>query len=154
MGYFCLKCGEIYKENIKNTQIQYNKNNNIEDWIFCPKLKCIGQVIEVDDMFLPIIRLLNNKGYYTEHCCSGHVGTDTYDSYISFDKTIQGLLLIPEGYIEEKDNNKYCIRRNYSDKLNDIDFHLELLNNAIETLNWAKELKNIKPLQLEKLIST
>lgn len=153
MGYFCLKCGEIYKSNIKDTQIQFENNGKIEDRIWCPKTSCIGQVIEVDDIFLPIIKLLNKKGYYTSFCCSGHVGDNGLSSYISFDDTMHGLPNIPKGYKEEKDSNIYCIRKNYDDKLSEIEIHKLILENAIITLQWAEQLEDIKGKQIMNLVS-
>lgn len=152
MGYFCLKCGEIYKSNIDKTKIDMKKDDTNVNYIFCPKLSCIGEVIEVDDIFLPIIKTLNNKGYYTSYCCSGHIGDNHIDSYIAFDKTIQGLLTIPKGYKEEKDDDKYCIRKDYDSNLSESETHRQILENAMETLQWAEGLEDIKSEQLMNLI--
>ena len=32
----------------------------------------VDNIIEIDDRMVPIIRELNNKGYKTTYCCSGH----------------------------------------------------------------------------------
>lgn len=76
MGYLCLKCYETYTTLFQN----------------CPKTSCYGYVIEVDDLMLPTIMLLNQKGYYTKFCCSGH----TYDKdcypYVAFDSFLNEML--------------------------------------------------------------
>jgi hypothetical protein len=144
MGYFCLKCGDIYHDIIRKTVVTYDKDGSTEEWIHCPKINCIGQVIEVDDMFLPIIKLLNEKGYFTSYCCSGHIKDCRSNTYIVFDNTIQGLPSIPEGYIESKDDGKYEIRKEYNKNLSDYEYHIKLLENAIVTMKWVESLDNLK----------
>ena len=52
----------------------------------CPKYGCYGTLVEIDEMIAPMIRELNNKGYITDFCCSGHPGSTSCSSYsyISF----------------------------------------------------------------------
>lgn len=100
MVYLCLDCYEIYKIPLQN----------------CPKASCNGQVIEVDELMLPIIILLNQKGYYTEFCCSGHIyeGKECYP-YIAFDSYLNQVLSndefknlfkgLPECWVVEEGNS-------------------------------------------------
>jgi len=67
MKKLCLKCYNVYDYNVK-LQICGN-------YMFCPSACCIGNVVEIDDNIIDVIILLNQKGYKTEYCCSGH----TYD---------------------------------------------------------------------------
>ena len=47
--YLCLECGEIYDSDWLN-------NNELFEYIQCPKTNCIGTLIEVDELLLPTIR--------------------------------------------------------------------------------------------------
>lgn len=69
MAYLCLDCYETYKTDLSN----------------CPKTSCNGHIVEIDELMLPIIMLLNQKGYITEHCCSGHIYDDCCYPYVIFD---------------------------------------------------------------------
>lgn len=33
---------------------------------------CGGEIVHIDDQMVTIIRILNQKGYKTQYCCSGH----------------------------------------------------------------------------------
>lgn len=111
MGYLCLKCFNTYGNFISNGRgikpIKYDDN---KEWISCPNTKCIGQVIEVDELILLTIKILNQKGYYTKFCCSGHSYHEISQCYILFEKGIE-LLNIPKGFTSEKckqGDNKDC----------------------------------------------
>jgi hypothetical protein len=54
--FLCNECWETY-----------DRNHD-----YCPKKSCDGEIFEVDDDIVPIIVALNEKGYITEYCCSGH----------------------------------------------------------------------------------
>lgn len=47
------------------------------------QLKCVdgcdGDIVEIDDEMVSIVRILNHKGYITSYCCSGH----DYDEHVS-----------------------------------------------------------------------
>lgn len=72
MSYLCLNCYKVYK----------NK----------PKKNCCSNAIEIDDFMIPSIVLLNQKGYKTEFCCSGHIYDDVCCPYISFDSSFNNVL--------------------------------------------------------------
>ena len=78
MAYLCLDCYETYKIPLQN----------------CPKTSCNGQVIEVDELMLPIVMLLNQKGYHTEFCCAGHIyeQKNCCYPYIVFDSDLNEVL--------------------------------------------------------------
>lgn len=78
MAYLCLECNETYKMSLD----------------YCPKTSCNGVIIEVDELMLPIIMLLNNKGYITEFCCSGHIceQDNRCYPYITFDSCLNDIL--------------------------------------------------------------
>lgn len=62
MAWICLGCFEIYNDFLLN-----------KDVLFCPKVDCGCEVVEIDDLMVPIVIALNSKGYYTKFCCSGHL---------------------------------------------------------------------------------
>lgn len=64
MAYLCMSCLQVYKDNLKH----------------CPKADCYGKVEEIDELMLPIIKTLNEKGYKTDFCCSGHVYENKFGS--------------------------------------------------------------------------
>lgn len=142
MGVFCLLCGEIYRKETVFSKSEYKIADKTYTWTLCPKVKCNGNVIEVDDMFLPIIKMLNKKGYITNHCCCGHVDDGCIESYISFASNVD-IPYKPEGYEWETYDNGLCIRKYYPNS--DIfELHKQLLENALITLQWANELPEIK----------
>ena len=55
MGYICLSCYEEYARESLNLEL----HDGYE--YFCPKATCGGSVVEIDDLLLPIIKLLNLK---------------------------------------------------------------------------------------------
>ena len=77
MAYLCLDCYEVYRMGLP----------------YCPKATCNGDtIIEVDELMLPTILLLNQKGYCTEYCCSGHAYEGYYSPYIVFDSFLNEML--------------------------------------------------------------
>ena len=54
--FLCTMCWETYDRDLS----------------YCPKKSCDGDVVEIDDDLVPVIVELNEKGYITEYCCSGH----------------------------------------------------------------------------------
>jgi len=65
-----------------------------EQWLEFPRL-LRGTYVSIDKDIYPIIRWLNQNGYYTEYCCQGH----PYDNYISFQDKIKDMNIpVPEGF--------------------------------------------------------
>ena len=80
--YLCLECGEIYDSDRLN-------NNKLFEYIQCPKTNCVGTLIEVDELLLPTIKILNEKGYSTKFCCSGHYESQHPNGYIAFEDWVE-----------------------------------------------------------------
>lgn len=76
--YVCLNCGEVYDTNLIKFDVT-------EDWNFCPKSNCLGQVVELDDNMVAPILHLNMNDIYTKYCCGGHIKENSCAPYISFD---------------------------------------------------------------------
>lgn len=146
MPYLCLKCFNTYSDFVGNGRdifsIKYDDN---KEWISCPNTKCVGQIIEVDELMLPIIKILNQKGYYTKFCCSGHSYNEVSQCYIMFEKDIE-LSNAPNGYFFEKFTsgiNKDCIIIEKIFEGSEYKIFKDINKNANQLLMWVKKLKNI-----------
>ena len=145
--YICLNCHEVYDNNLKF--------DHTSEYNFCPKSNCDGDLIEIDELFIPVIIELNKKGYITKSCCSSHTYKSYMNSYISFYEDIE-LPSLPKGYKYDKDmyphdnwdkvgrNGMDCIRIVF-DKGNkdNIELSREIYENAINVLDWVKGLPDI-----------
>lgn len=131
---FCLECGEVY-----DVGSSFDKSGNIE---FCPKASCYGEIIEVDDLMLPTIKILNEKGYYTRYCCSGHYTQNGGDNcYIMFEDEVK-FSSLPKGFKYDKGAIKNTIRRNF--KSEDYELFKEINLCANELLEWAIGLEEVE----------
>jgi len=79
--YLCLKCMKIYdNESLAPSKSPYYK--------VCPDLYCDNrEMFEIDENMIPIIIKLNDKGFKTKFCCSGHV-FEPLDIYVKFDDNL------------------------------------------------------------------
>ena len=78
---YCFDCDSIYdSESLTPTDIEGVK------YYFCPNKYCDSDrmLVELDEQMIPIIKMLNKKGYETQYCCSGHEWHD-FGAYISFE---------------------------------------------------------------------
>jgi len=58
------------------------------------------ELIHIDKNILPIIKILNEKGYFTDMCCEGHIGkTQNPFIYISFRKGYKIKTPAPKGVV-------------------------------------------------------
>ena len=150
MGYMCLSCyNEFYKDGLN---LQKSEGGSYR----CPLVTCGSfNVVEIDDMILPIIKRLNQKGYITEYCCSGHDYEDNTNTYIVFNiDTIPKI--IPKGFILEdeeyyKDNNwtflgninhMICIRKWYKD-IPKNELYSAILQTHLDLMEWVKNLDKV-----------
>lgn len=140
MAYICLDCYEVYKDSaMKESESDwYNKP--------CPKIRCGGYVVEVDELLLLSIKLLNQKGYITKFCCSGHTYESICNSYISFEDYVE-LPNLPKGYIDDVDRypehhtEKTNVIRKYFKGMSEIELQQEIFESAIDVLKWAESLE-------------
>lgn len=150
MGYLCLSCYNEYNREALNLNIHSGYE------YLCPNAKCGDiSVVEIDDLILPIIKLLNSKGYMTDYCCSGHCYENKANTYISFyDECIPETL--PKGfYLEDekwyqkhyikfhKTDEHTCMRKYYSEDIGEYTLHKELLKTMNDLLEWAIELPDM-----------
>ena len=81
MSYLlCPGCYKIYKsENLKTTTI-----GGYNSYYFCPDVDCGEELFECDELMIQPVKKLNQKGYLTQFCCSGH-DWGVNSGYIMFD---------------------------------------------------------------------
>jgi hypothetical protein len=140
MPYLCLACGEVYDKSVEKIVTDVKTDRGYEPTIFCPKLSCnVGEVVEIDELYIPVIRLLNEKGYMTKYCCSGHAYGRIPDTYIVFHEMVKELPNLPEGSHMQNDGS-IRIYYNYPDESNEIELYHLILENAQKVLKWAIEL--------------
>jgi len=136
----CLKCFKVYmQKTIKNNQ--------------CKLKECNGEVVEIDELFIPVIAELNRKSYETLFCCSGHVGEYKPNSYIYFKDDVK-LPNLPEGYLYDKDmypdvdwkkyQVKNTIRKEFNNKKSLVELSKDIFENAVSVLKWAEGLENLR----------
>lgn len=140
MPYVCLACWQVYDNSIEKTVTNVKTEGGTEPTIFCPKINCnAGEVVEIDELYLPVIRLLNEKGYMTKYCCSGHAYERIPDTYIVFHELVKELPNLPEG--AEMDNDgKIKLYYNYPEDISEIELYHLILQNAQKVLKWVMEL--------------
>ena len=115
----------------------------------------------IDELILPIIQILKNKGYPVTDSCSGHIVPDIDINYgveyitifnecnIKFDMDINKRhnegFIDPQNFVIEKgfpsNNYGFCIRRFYHD---DIDLYTQILHTTLELYEWARSLPKRK----------
>ena len=127
--YLCLNCFEVYSNEYRYDRRDYN---------FCPKLGCDGEVVEIDELMIPVIKTLNEKGYCTEYCCSGHYGDGYTNTYIKFSEWVELPEELPDGFVYEERGN--VIRKNYVDNLHPNEKYIEILNTTKDLIEWADNL--------------
>jgi len=155
----CEKCFRIYKLSsfIKTGEIW---EPIIEARLNCINKNCDGILFEVDELFAPIMLILNKKGYKTKYCCSGHIKPDeeiTYckkyqkhyknleiHSYICFNSDVI-IPNIPKGYRYDKKSSvedSVTIRRKFNSKKTPTTLLREIMENTLNVLEWAEKLEN------------
>ena len=127
--YLCLNFFEVYSNEYRYDRRDYN---------FCPKLGCDGEVVEIDELMIPVIKTLNEKGYCTEYCCSGHYGDGYTNTYIKFSEWVELPEELPDGFVYEERGN--VIRKNYVDNLHPNQKYIEILNTTKDLIEWADNL--------------
>lgn len=132
MPFICENCGEIYSSSVKKLETNFI--------IECPKEDCSGQIFEIDDLMVPIIKKLWNLGYRTEYCCSGHAYRPLSHTYIGFSKG-QQLPFLPEGFIlTQNANGVLFIEKKYPQQLTEAEKLISIMENIQLLHNWTEAL--------------
>lgn len=148
---YCFECKTVYDEDSLSPIVAEGHK-----FYFCPKSDCQGELAEIDEAILPAIRIFNDKGYYTEFCCSGHVHHSYSSPYIKFEnflkeedvKRLQSLFLRKNKEDFDKDSDKNMIDYaheeglgwqvlNYQDNL----IRLGYMDSVVKPFNWEHEFK-------------
>ena len=100
---------------------------------------------EMDDCMKPLIKLLNNKGYETKYCCSGHPKQAIWKYPIAFQ----------EDYFNMK--SQYGVKRNHRGytRLGYIIFtrkkDRDLIFNLLKKTKYAKRFRNYQSFEIKGL---
>lgn len=144
----CLKCFKVYNQKT----IKYN---------MCKVKDCQGEVVEIDELFVPVIAELNKKGYKTRACCSSHYdnsNSNAYNSYIYFNEEYI-FPSLPNDYMYDQDlypwvdwvsnghDKRNTIRIQFDKNKNFNELSKDVLNNAINVLKWAEGLPKFRRLE-------
>lgn len=149
--YLCLDCGEVYDETLlSNSRIN-------EDELYCPKAFCLGQVVEVDDFLVSVIRNLSSMGFETLACCSGHINDNLYltgktiQTYILFKRELDGVHIsnyflkmlqdtLPDGFKMTISDEDFIIEKcKDMSNMHEQDVFIELAKSCGDLLVWTEE---------------
>ena len=109
------------------------------------KLKKVA-TFEVDDKIAESIIKLNNKGYETAMCCSGHPDEEEIIPYVMFDRFVSSRIeYIPFSWVVDKNYKELVIRRFFTDEEKEIFTKEQLVDIAASELdNWVDTLPEFK----------
>jgi hypothetical protein len=132
MKKMCLSCFKVYAATRKN-----------------PCGNCASNLVKIDELYIVIIKILNEKGYTTTYCCSGHIYEKLPQSYILFGEGIK-LPCLPEGYVIDYEAHTTIesikditeIRRDFylNSYENEAELQKDILKSALAVLEWAEAL--------------
>ena len=97
---------------------------------------------EVDDKIAESIIKLNNKGYETAMCCSGHPDEEEIIPYVMFNRFVSCRIeYIPFSWVVDKNYKELVIRRFFTDEEKEIFTKEQLVDIAARELdNWVDTL--------------
>lgn len=132
MKRMCLNCFKVYAPTRK-----------------IPCGNCGSNLVKIDELYIAIIKLLNEKGYTTAYCCSGHIYEKLPQSYILFGYGIK-LPSLPEGYVIDREAHTVVesskditeIRRDFylNSYESEVELQKDILKSALVVLEWAESL--------------
>lgn len=67
--YYCASCNSVYDP---LAYAALKKHSEYKDMVLCPNRACGGEIIDIDENFIPLMRTLRKLGILTTNCCSGH----------------------------------------------------------------------------------
>ena len=97
---------------------------------------------EIDDKIAESIIKLNNKGFETAMCCSGHPDEKEITPYVMFTRFVSyGIEYIPFGWVVDERFKELVIRRFFTDEEKEIFTKEQLVDIAARELNnWVDTL--------------
>lgn len=136
MKKMCLSCFKVYASTRKS-----------------PCGNCGSNLVKIDELYIVIIKILNQKGYRTTYCCSGHIYEKLPQSYILFGEGVK-LPSLPEGYVIDYEAHTTLesikditeIRRDFylSAYENEVELQNDIIKSALAVLEWAESLPILK----------
>ena len=111
---------------------------------YCPLPECEGEVVPIDDDMATTILLLNDKGYMTRNCCSGHVGDSCPSTYIQFFNQIE-FATTPKGFtVEVRELSPHLtvtnICKQHNRKTDPVKLQKSIWKACADLLDWAEKL--------------
>lgn len=121
----------------------------------CPRRRCNGRVIEIEEDLIPLVQLLTAKGYPVETLRIGYpVYESTGVSWIEFQKEVKEIPEIPDfwdlgnemvhvrGLLNEDDDDEELpvMITSITDEEDQMEFYESVCHEKIELMRWAKEL--------------
>ena len=105
------------------------------------KLKKVVE-FEIDDKIAESIIKLNNKGYETAMCCSGHPDEEEIIPYVMFTRFVSyAIEYIPFSWVADERFKELVIRRFFTDEEKEIFTKEQLIDIAARELdNWIDSL--------------
>ena len=109
------------------------------------KLKKVVE-FEVDDKIAESIIKLNNKGFETAMCCSGHTDEKEITPYVMFNKFVShGIDYIPFGWVVDENYEELVIRRYFTSEEKEIFTKEQLIDIAARELDsWVDSLPDFE----------
>ena len=109
------------------------------------KLKKVVE-FEVDDKIAESIIKLNNKGFETAMCCSGHSDEEDIIPYVMFTKFVSyGIEYIPHAWVIDKRFKELVIRRFFDDEEKEMFTKEQLIDIAAKELDsWVDSLPDFE----------
>ena len=89
------------------------------------------------------IKILNDKGYTTKFCCSGHYDSQHPNGYISFEYWVE-LPSVPKGFMLDEDGDGITIRTILPYETPTIEDFKTICDNAKILLDWAISLPDFE----------
>jgi hypothetical protein len=133
----------IYNDSVKKLMEEKSRGLVLQ----CLKDECNGRITEVCDIYVPIYRILNEKGYYVKSCQSGYAWKDRPASYITFNESIKSedIDVLPENYFKRVSEEWYVsIIRRFPPGCDEIELHSLILEDTLILLKWAEDLEPCK----------
>lgn len=129
MFYMCNSCYHVLKYSTKHKKCK----------------KCGSLLFEIDEIMIPIIKILNEKGYKTEYCCSSHTygSSNSQNMYIKFSDNMQKIKLCNLPFMFNWDTktseNILRMKNKYWNK-SEPERTINVYKGAIQLIQWATNL--------------
>ena len=135
---YCPHCGRMFRADRLYAQIIDGRAA-----YYCPSVECsfyFNELVEIDEMMVYPIEILNQKGYKTRFCCSGHMFSPANrmynEGYILFDN-IYKFPSIPRYWKLEVFNDVESINKQLSKLTSTIKNPFTYMNSLV---NWVDKL--------------